>query len=412
MRRYFHTNQNYDFSSFDWYKCAAEQGNAEAQFYVGMDYLTRHNVKVKKDIGRAEKFLTLAANQGKVDAQYQLGKLYYSQKKFNLAEKFLLLAANQGSINAMGNLGYLYRDRKNLKDAILWFEKEIALDKNSAFDTGCGLVTVLKTNPNLADPKRFAALCLANDNMKVYLKTIDALKSHLTQDQLQVWYTAAAETNDATTRCSLARIYRWEGNLCLAKELYESAIKLGFNEAKSELQTLLSTNPSLIENSNSLTFDQELMLTRPETQGLLESELEIPEDIRCIIATNLFPVDHENARSAFKVFEFKKLQNDLILELRELETHQLESKEATAWSVNNLQIKYSKTKTREELVSVLTKDLTESPNILKDSVKEILTKYTEKLRFSTPTIFPTIQLILKNPNIKFLIICPHLLYLL
>lgn len=52
-----------------WLKAAAVQGNADAQFFLGSMYLLP-----QRDIGEGLKWLRLSAEQGMQDAQYLLGK--------------------------------------------------------------------------------------------------------------------------------------------------------------------------------------------------------------------------------------------------------------------------------------------------------------------------------------------------
>ncbi len=54
-----------------WFKAAGVQGNADAQFYLGSFYLLPH-----KDIAEGLKWLRLSAEQGNQDAQLLLGKAY------------------------------------------------------------------------------------------------------------------------------------------------------------------------------------------------------------------------------------------------------------------------------------------------------------------------------------------------
>lgn len=59
-----------------WFKLSAQQGNADAQFYVGSFYLLPH-----RDIPEGVKWLRLSAEQGNQDAQWLLGKAYLQGDK-------------------------------------------------------------------------------------------------------------------------------------------------------------------------------------------------------------------------------------------------------------------------------------------------------------------------------------------
>jgi TPR repeat protein len=59
-----------------WLKASALQGNADAQFFVGSYYLLPH-----RDIAQGVKWLRLSAEQGQQDAQLLLGKSYLQGDK-------------------------------------------------------------------------------------------------------------------------------------------------------------------------------------------------------------------------------------------------------------------------------------------------------------------------------------------
>lgn len=59
-----------------WLKASAVQGNADAQFFVGSYYLLPH-----RDIAEGAKWLRLSAEQGQQDAQLVLGKAYLQGDK-------------------------------------------------------------------------------------------------------------------------------------------------------------------------------------------------------------------------------------------------------------------------------------------------------------------------------------------
>jgi hypothetical protein len=59
-----------------WFKASADQGNADAQFFLGSYYLLPH-----RDIAEGVKWLRLSAEQGQQDAQLLLGKSYLQGDK-------------------------------------------------------------------------------------------------------------------------------------------------------------------------------------------------------------------------------------------------------------------------------------------------------------------------------------------
>ena len=65
--------QNYQ-EAVKWYRLAAEQGNASAQFNLGVMYANGRGVT--QDDQEAAKWYRLAAEQGYASAQFNLGNMY------------------------------------------------------------------------------------------------------------------------------------------------------------------------------------------------------------------------------------------------------------------------------------------------------------------------------------------------
>lgn len=105
-----------------YYKKAADFGNKDSQLLVGNRYFQGDGVELDFDL--AEKYWEMAAKQGVVDAQFNLGSLYDgnleggpSTMKFNpeKAGYWLALAARNGDRNAaeLLNRRYRFNQRKN-----------------------------------------------------------------------------------------------------------------------------------------------------------------------------------------------------------------------------------------------------------------------------------------------------------
>ncbi len=90
---------------------AAEQGDADAQFTLGVMY--RQGEGVPQDPTEAVKWYRLAAEQGDAGAQFNLGVMYEQGKGVpqdpTEAVKWYRLAAEQGYAGAQFNLGLVYR---------------------------------------------------------------------------------------------------------------------------------------------------------------------------------------------------------------------------------------------------------------------------------------------------------------
>lgn len=103
----------------DWYEKAAMQGNAEAQYLLGMlwlpssiDELLGTPLQRPRDAAKAATWFEKAAKQKYAEAAYQLGRLYESgngvvQSKFTAFQNYLI-AAEQGHVEGQFIVGSKY----------------------------------------------------------------------------------------------------------------------------------------------------------------------------------------------------------------------------------------------------------------------------------------------------------------
>lgn len=93
-------------AAFKEWKPLAEQGNAEAQYNLGVLY--QYGRGAPQDDAEAAKWFRQAAEQGDPDAQYSLGVLYSEgrgvDKDLDAAATWLRRAADQGHAGAAGRL--------------------------------------------------------------------------------------------------------------------------------------------------------------------------------------------------------------------------------------------------------------------------------------------------------------------
>ncbi len=112
-----------------WYKKAATQGYAKAQYNLGVMY--RNGQGVEKDDEKAVEWYRKAADQGYADAQCKLGFMYsygYGvEKDYEKALEWTRKAAEQGYAKAQYNLGLMYRNgegvEKDDEKALEWYRK-------------------------------------------------------------------------------------------------------------------------------------------------------------------------------------------------------------------------------------------------------------------------------------------------
>lgn len=110
------------------FRAEADKGNARAQFLLGVMY-SMVGSGVKQDYIEAIKWFRLAADQKYADAQYELGKMYFNGDgvKQDYAEtvKWHRLAADQGHAKAQLLLGSMYDNGRGVKqnsaEALKWY---------------------------------------------------------------------------------------------------------------------------------------------------------------------------------------------------------------------------------------------------------------------------------------------------
>ncbi|MGZ5044937.1 MAG: J domain-containing protein [Methylobacter sp.] len=107
----------------------AEQGNAEAQFQLGLTYASPQGIT--KDDKQAADWLSKAAEQGHREAQTKLGFMYAAGKgvaqNYNSAVYWCYKAAEQGDAIAQFNLGLMYAKGQGVAQdnslAVSWYSK-------------------------------------------------------------------------------------------------------------------------------------------------------------------------------------------------------------------------------------------------------------------------------------------------
>lgn len=117
-----------DNKSAHWYKLAAKQGHAYAQYSLGVCYEV--GAGVEKDLKEAVRLYKLAAEQGIAQAQTELGFCYENgkgvEKEPEEAMHWYKLAAEQGYAQAQYFLGICYGKgdlvEKDLKEEVRWYK--------------------------------------------------------------------------------------------------------------------------------------------------------------------------------------------------------------------------------------------------------------------------------------------------
>jgi len=118
-----------DATAATWYQKASEQGFTRAETALGLLYLTGRGVP--KDYDQAANWLTKAAQQGDSVAQENLGAMYGNGKGVPLDKRLAIewsqKAAEQGNVKAKANLALLTRPRGETIAYLLGFYGTVVL---------------------------------------------------------------------------------------------------------------------------------------------------------------------------------------------------------------------------------------------------------------------------------------------
>jgi len=110
-----------------WFRKAAEQGDAEGQYGLGMCYFV--GAGLEQDDAQAFHWYSKAAEQGLARAQNNLGGMYIDGRGVardpELAVQWLVKAAEQGDVKAQNTLGAIYKTGNGVagddQEAVCWF---------------------------------------------------------------------------------------------------------------------------------------------------------------------------------------------------------------------------------------------------------------------------------------------------
>ena len=124
--------------SKDYNELAADQGVTDAKYRRALLYKSLSHKGVTKDDAEAAKWFRLAADQGNAAAQYNLALLYERGEGVTEddaeAAKWFRLSADQGNAEAQNNLGFMYANGKavpkNDIQAVKWYR--LAADQGFA----------------------------------------------------------------------------------------------------------------------------------------------------------------------------------------------------------------------------------------------------------------------------------------
>ncbi len=201
-----------------WYRKAAEQGHATAQYNLGCMYNLGEGVR--EDDSEAVKWYRKAAEQGNSWAQYILGNMYYDgegvEKDKSEAVKWYRKAAEQGNAVAQNWLGFMYYNgdgvRQDKSEAVKWYRKAAEQGNASAQSRlGC----MYNLGEGVREDQSEAVKWLRKAAEQGYGWAQDCL-GHMYYNGYGVekdfseavkWYRKAAEQGHAQAQTSLGHMY-------------------------------------------------------------------------------------------------------------------------------------------------------------------------------------------------------------
>ncbi len=151
--------------AFTEYKALAKQGNAIAQFNLGIMY--KKGRGVPKNHSKAVAWFRKAADQGDAIAQHQLGKMYMSgygvQQSYVEAFKWYKRSAEDGYVKAQYRIGVMYKSgqgaEKNNVLAYMWFSVAVSRSyypENLKASNARDAVATKMTPAEIAEAQRLA----------------------------------------------------------------------------------------------------------------------------------------------------------------------------------------------------------------------------------------------------------------
>jgi TPR repeat protein len=201
-----------------WYRKAAEQGIAKAQNSLGVYYAFGNGVT--EDKAEAVKWFRKSADQGNADGQYLLGVCYRSGEGVSEdkaeAVKWYRKSADQGNTNAQYDLGVCYYDGDGVSqdktEAVKWYRK--AAEQDNA-DAQNNLGRCYALGDGVAEDKAEAvkwfqkAAEQGDTNAQNSLGSCYAFGNGVSEDKTEAvkWYRKSAEQGDAYAQYLLGVCY-------------------------------------------------------------------------------------------------------------------------------------------------------------------------------------------------------------
>ena len=229
----------YDWEDVESSKQAAEQGDAEGQWRLGVHY--RDGDGVAQDYKEAAKWFRKAAEQGHAKAQSALGNCYYYgegvEKDYAEAVKWYRKSAEQGYAVGQCNLGNSYYNgegvEKDYAEAIKWYRKAAEPRNQGIFYSDAKGDTKDIKRMTAAGQEYAPAQC-ALGNCYYYGRGVEKDYAEAVK-----WYRKAAEQGLAEAQYELGLCYRdgegVEKNYAETVKWYRKSAEQGYASAQCAL---------------------------------------------------------------------------------------------------------------------------------------------------------------------------------
>ena len=214
------------------FEIAANIGSSDAMLELAQMYMK--GLGTEKNIKKAKKYLKVLSNKYNSDsAQYHLGLIYNSEKKYLKSKEFFELSANQENPDALMKLGIIHRDglgvKKNPSKTFQYFEKAAKLGAaNALFYLGVFCRDGFGTEKNSNRERRYNKLAVrygvpeACTNLGLHYHKEGNI-------ELAKYYWGISSNSKA--QYNLGIVYQEEKNYNKAKEMYEKAAKQNHSDA-------------------------------------------------------------------------------------------------------------------------------------------------------------------------------------
>ncbi|KPJ91409.1 MAG: hypothetical protein AMJ53_11760, partial [Gammaproteobacteria bacterium SG8_11] len=204
------------FSEFDTLKAKAREGNKDAQYQLGLLYLNgdklKRNSAILQNTPEALKWFIAAANQNHVEAQFQVGMIYFDPQaaENRQAEQWLIKAARNQHLEAQYFLGSLYESQGEVDKAAKWLDQAVEQNHESALD----LLFLLYLDKRLSSvDKNKAIRWLEKASRKGYIEAQYQLGEYFLQNEDTVakayeWIYKAATKSHIQAQYRLGLMYQ------------------------------------------------------------------------------------------------------------------------------------------------------------------------------------------------------------